>query len=379
MGARPKSVAVMDATRRFPDSNQATTHNGAKTRSGLETRFGDSEFEARRRIGESPRNAKQVDKIMIGFPENGVDKDSQTTHAMMSQNGGAAKHIVVDVTAEEWRGMDSRQMNRRYDVTGKQRDHSGVAVQESNGALGNVDQQQQFVDYDDDDDEQEMVQIARKISTLRDNVTSSTVTSRDGLKSEDGCLETVGSSSVTTERSTRGNVALGGNATSKNSVTSNDNRTSDNVTSKSSVTSNDNRTSDNVTSKSSVTSKDDKTSDNVTSTGKKTLLEVASTLDENDISQNKDDEGGHGVSGNISKDESTAVKRISNSLSRVMTDLRELREQDMTLASQLLGLGKSIKHFKKQKKEMEANLSAILDNGDYDDDDDYDDSSDEEY
>ena len=45
-----------------------------------------------------------------------------------------------------------------------------------------------------------------------------------------------------------------------------------------------------------------------------------------------------------------------------MTDLRELREQDLTLATQLITLGKSIKHFKKQKKEME-DFYAILDEG----------------
>eukprot|EP00795_Rhopilema_esculentum_P003704 gene3704-14977_t len=68
------------------------------------------------------------------------------------------------------------------------------------------------------------------------------------------------------------------------------------------------------------------------------------------------------------------MKRISTSLSRVMTDLRELREQDLTLATQLITLGKSIKHFKQQKKEMD-DFYAQLDDGESTDESD---SSDEE-
>ena len=63
------------------------------------------------------------------------------------------------------------------------------------------------------------------------------------------------------------------------------------------------------------------------------------------------------------------MKRISWSLSRVMTDLRELREQDLTLATQLITLGKSIKHFKNQKKEMD-DFYAVINEGDYTEDSD---------
>ena len=73
------------------------------------------------------------------------------------------------------------------------------------------------------------------------------------------------------------------------------------------------------------------------------------------------------------------VKRISTSLSRVMTDLRELREQDLDLATQLITLGKSIKHFKNQKKEMDS-LYAIINDGETTDcsDSSYDEEEEEE-
>ena len=54
------------------------------------------------------------------------------------------------------------------------------------------------------------------------------------------------------------------------------------------------------------------------------------------------------------------IERINNKLSRVMDDLRDLREQDITLARQLLTLGKSIKHFKKQQKDMEDFYAMYL-------------------
>ena len=81
--------------------------------------------------------------------------------------------------------------------------------------------------------------------------------------------------------------------------------------------------------------------------------------------------------GVTSRSDPDPMKRISTSLSRVMTDLKELREQDLTLATQLITLGKSIKHFKKQKKEMD-DFYAIIDEGESTDDSDSSDDDDEE-
>lgn len=48
-----------------------------------------------------------------------------------------------------------------------------------------------------------------------------------------------------------------------------------------------------------------------------------------------------------------SVNRITDSLSKVMSDLKELRKQDVRLARQLIGLGKSIKEFKHQQSSSE--------------------------
>ena len=51
----------------------------------------------------------------------------------------------------------------------------------------------------------------------------------------------------------------------------------------------------------------------------------------------------------ITRTKSDSVNRLSDSLNKVMGDLKTLRSQDISLAEQLLGLGKSIQDFKEER------------------------------
>ena len=52
----------------------------------------------------------------------------------------------------------------------------------------------------------------------------------------------------------------------------------------------------------------------------------------------------------ITRSNSDSVHRISESLNKVMGDLKTLRKQDITLAKQLIGLGRSISDFKNDRR-----------------------------